>query len=114
MTVDKSRALQTLECRPFEPDGEQNVALAMWATFFVNDRHLFVWKPLVPSWSIALSACFRVGILRKWSRQRCSFSPVPNFLTHHRMSCQAQLGRIRNFLRQLMSEFWLNDGIRRH
>ncbi len=64
MTVDKSRALQTLECRPFEPDGEQDVALAMWATFFVNDRHLFVWKPLVPSWLFALSARFRLGCQR--------------------------------------------------
>ena len=40
MTVDKSRTLQTLEGRSLEPDGEQNVALTMWTTLFVDDRHV--------------------------------------------------------------------------
>lgn len=59
MTVDQSCALQTLEGRTFESDGEQYVALTMWATLFVDNRHLVGGQPLVPFCFFALPACIR-------------------------------------------------------
>lgn len=39
MPIDVSCALQTLEAWAVESVGEHDVALAMWTTFFVDDRH---------------------------------------------------------------------------
>ena len=39
MTVDISRALQTFKGWPVESVCEEDVALAMRTTFFVDDRH---------------------------------------------------------------------------
>ena len=101
MTVDKSRTLQTLEGRSLEPDGEQNVALTMWTTLFVDDRHVGFGGPRdLDSWF----SVYRWIHLFGWFGKSPGFSPArlfsPNedFLIHVQRICQAIFARFRNFL----------------
>ncbi len=51
MPIDVPRTLQTFEARSLKSDGEQDVALAMRTTLFVDDRHWGFGVPLVSdSW----------------------------------------------------------------
>ena len=51
MPIDVPRTLQTFEARSLKSDGEQDVALAMRTTLFVDDRHCGFGVPLVSdSW----------------------------------------------------------------
>ena len=115
MTVDVPSALQTLEGGSLESDCEQDVALAMRATFFVDVRHgacgwsLFSYPRLVQGCVFRLSRlllCCARG-LSAWL-----ISPNENFLYHPDRVCQGIFGGIRNFLSDWSCRACVHGGIR--